>query len=122
MRVAVIGQGYVGLTISMGAVTAGHHVVGIDLSEDLVRELSSGKSHIEGISDSDISSALGSGRYRAATDYGTLGDTESVVIAVPTPLDGGGKPDLKILESAAKSVGKSLKNRALIVNESRIVL
>lgn len=118
MRVAVIGQGYVGLTISMGAVSAGHHVVGIDLSEDLVRDLSSGKSHIEGISDSDISGALSSGRYRAVTDYGILADTELVVIAVPTPLDSGGKPDLKILESAAKSVGKSLKNRALIINES----
>jgi len=118
MRVAVIGQGYVGLTISMGAVSAGHDVVGIDLSEALVRELSLGKSHIEGIADSDITSALGSGRYRATMDYGTLGDTDLVVIAVPTPLDGGGRPDLRILESAAKSVGVSLKNRALIVNES----
>ena len=51
MRVAVIGQGYVGLTISMGAVSAGHDVVGIDLSEALVRELFFGKSHIEGIED-----------------------------------------------------------------------
>ena len=32
MRVAVIGQGYVGLTISVGALSAGHDVVGVDLS------------------------------------------------------------------------------------------
>ena len=118
MRVAVIGQGYVGLTISIGAVNAGHEVVGIDLSEGLVQGLASEKSHIEGISDSDISSALASGRFRPTSDYGLLGDAELVVIAVPTPLDEKGQPDLNILESAAKSVGKSLRKRSLIVNES----
>jgi UDP-N-acetyl-D-glucosamine dehydrogenase len=118
MRVAVIGQGYVGLTISMGAVNAGHEVIGIDLSEILVGALASGKSHIEGISDNQIASALGSGRYRASSDYSAIGDVDLVVIAVPTPLDASGQPDLKILEGAAKSVGKSLRKRTLIVNES----
>jgi UDP-N-acetyl-D-glucosamine dehydrogenase len=41
-----------------------------------------------------------------------------VVIAVPTPLSEDVQPDLRILESAAKSVGKSLKKKTLIVNES----
>jgi len=118
MRVAVIGQGYVGLTISMGAVSAGHDVVGIELSESLVQSLNSGKSHIEGIADTDIYKALGSSRYRATTSYGDLGQAELIVIAVPTPLNEVGQPDLRILESAAKSVGKSLKRRSLIINES----
>ena len=54
MRVAVIGQGYVGLTITVGALGAGHDVVGIDLSESLISSLKLGKSHIEGITDSQI--------------------------------------------------------------------
>ena len=118
MRVAVIGQGYVGLTISIGAVNAGHEVIGIDLSESLVSSLTSGRSHIEGIADSEIARALASGRYRPSTDYSQIGGSDLVIIAVPTPLNDDGQPDLKILESAAKLVGKSLKKKSLIVNES----
>ena len=61
MRVAVIGQGYVGLTVSMGALSAGHQVVGVDLSESVIQGLKSGKSHIEGILDQEISKAISAG-------------------------------------------------------------
>lgn len=42
MRVAIIGQGYVGLTIAVGAASAGHNVVGFDINQDLVDHLKSG--------------------------------------------------------------------------------
>ena len=54
MRVAIIGQGYVGLTIGVGAAGVGHSVVGFDVNEQLVTALNAGTSHIEGISDADI--------------------------------------------------------------------
>ena len=47
MRVAIIGQGYVGLTITEGALMAGHKVIGIDKSTAVISSLKSGKSHIE---------------------------------------------------------------------------
>jgi UDP-N-acetyl-D-glucosamine dehydrogenase len=52
MKVAIIGQGYVGLTISA---YAGEFldVIGFDKNEDLVAQLNSGISHIEGV-ESDI--------------------------------------------------------------------
>jgi len=118
MRVAVIGQGYVGLTISMGAISAGHEVVGIDLSGERINGLLSGKSHIEGISDGDILGALNSGLFLPTSDYGLLKEPEIVVIAVPTPLNHQGEPELGILKSAAESVGKALTNQALVVSES----
>ena len=51
MRVAIIGQGYVGLTIAVDAATVGNEVVGFDVNRGLVENLLQGKSHIEGISD-----------------------------------------------------------------------
>jgi UDP-N-acetyl-D-glucosamine dehydrogenase len=50
MRVAIIGQGYVGLTIAVGAAAAGHEVLGFDVNPSLVTQLNNGQSHIEGIS------------------------------------------------------------------------
>ncbi|MEY3803462.1 MAG: hypothetical protein RL126_606 [Actinomycetota bacterium] len=118
MRVAIIGQGYVGLTITVGALTAQHEVVGIDSSENLVARLKSGKSHIEGILDSQVSRGIESGKYLPSTSYSDISDADVVVIAIPTPLGEGGKPDLSMLESASDSLGSVLKKKTLIINES----
>ena len=118
MRVAVIGQGYVGLTISVGALSGGHEVVGVDLSSSLVTALKSGKSHIEGICDGELAAGLKSGKYLPTTEYKDVVGCEIVVIAVPTPLDGRGAPDLSLLQSAADSLSSVLNSRVLIINES----
>ena len=46
--VAVIGQGYVGLPLAMGAVDAGFDVVGVDVDERRVTRLAAADSFIEG--------------------------------------------------------------------------
>jgi UDP-N-acetyl-D-glucosamine dehydrogenase len=118
MRVAVIGQGYVGMTISVGALSADYEVVGVDLSKNVVDRLKSGRSHIEGISDSSIASGIASGKYRPVNSYESVNGADVVVIAVPTPLDGDGAPDLSMLVSAATSLGLVLKSPTLVINES----
>ena len=118
MRIAVIGQGYVGLTISVGALSAGHEVVGVDLSERVVEGLKAGRSHIEGISDALIASGISSGKYLPVNSYELVDGSDVVVIAVPTPLDGDGAPDLSMLVSAAKSLGSVLTRPTLVINES----
>ena len=61
MKVVIIGQGYVGLPVSMRAVEVGHHVVGLDLSESRTADLQAGRSYVEDISDGDVQAALRSG-------------------------------------------------------------
>ena len=118
MRVAIIGQGYVGLTIAVGAAGAGHNVIGFDLNQDLVGRLNSGKSHIEGISDSAISGFIGKGSYKASSVASVLEGSDVIVIAVPTPLDEKRNPDLSFVHDAADLIVKNVKTAALIVNES----
>jgi UDP-N-acetyl-D-glucosamine dehydrogenase len=118
MRVGVIGQGYVGLTISIAAVKVGHLVVGVDLSRKVIGDLSNGKSHIEGISNSEISEAIAKGTYSVSSDFETIKDCDVIVIAVPTPLSEEKLPDLGSLKSAAKRIGENLDSPKLIINES----
>ena len=118
MRVAVIGQGYVGLTISSGAISAGFEVVGIDKNQRVVQGLNSGKSHIEGISDSQIARAISSEKFKASGDFAEITNSEIVVIAVPTPLNRAGEPDLSLLESALESIAPFLGEDTLVINES----
>ena len=118
MRVAIIGQGYVGLTIAVGAAGAGHNVIGFDLNHDLVERLNSGKSHIEGISDSQLAGFISSGLFTASTDSSVLEGSEVIVIAVPTPLDSERNPDLSFVHAAADLINQQVKTSALIINES----
>jgi len=118
MRVAIIGQGYVGLTITEGALMAGHQVIGIDKSSAVISNLKSGKSHIEGISDAVIANGVSSGALQVSDTYASVSEADVLVIAVPTPLDEKGSADLSLLISAAKSLGEVLKSPKLIINES----
>jgi UDP-N-acetyl-D-glucosamine dehydrogenase len=118
MRVAIIGQGYVGLTIAVGAAGAGHNVVGFEVNKSLADALNSGVSHIEGISDNSLARFVASGNYSASTDATLLDGADVIVIAVPTPLDGDRNPDLSYVHSAADLIAHHVKSPALIVNES----
>jgi UDP-N-acetyl-D-glucosamine dehydrogenase len=117
MKVAIIGQGYVGLTISAFAGEF-YEVVGFDNNQKIVDQLNHGISHIEGVEGTVLKSAIRAGRYRATTSATDIDGSDIVVIAVPTPLTKDRKPDLTFIEAACKTVGENLKNSALIINES----
>ena len=117
MKVSIIGQGYVGLTISVFA--AEHHtVVGFDKNQGVVDALNSGRSHIEGVASADLANWIAVGKYKATTDAADIAGSDVVVIAVPTPLTADRKPDLAFVEAACKTIGVNLKTPALIINES----
>jgi UDP-N-acetyl-D-glucosamine dehydrogenase len=118
MQVAIIGQGYVGLTIAVGAAGAGHSVFGFDVNNQLVSALNAGTSHIEGISDASLSASIASGAYKASTDAAVIDGCDVIVIAVPTPLDQARNPDLSFVHAAADLIAKNAKSAALVINES----
>lgn len=117
MLISIIGQGYVGLTISVFA--AEHYsVIGYDNSEKVVSQLNRGVSHVEGVDSSLLQILIKSGRYKATTDVSQIKDSDLIVIAVPTPLTSDRKPDLSFIESACKTIGENISKRVLVINES----
>ena len=117
MKISIIGQGYVGLTISAFAAEH-HHVVGFDKNQGVVDALNAGESHIEGVESTDIARLIASGKYKASGDAADIIGSDVVVIAVPTPLTKDRKPDLAFVESACRTIGERLTSPALIINES----
>ena len=117
MKVAIIGQGYVGLTISAFA-GAEHDVVGFDNSPRIVEQLNKGISHIEGVDSAVISKWASQGRYRATADGADIKGADIVVIAVPTPLTKDRKPDMSFIEAACETIAKNIDKPVLIINES----
>jgi UDP-N-acetyl-D-glucosamine dehydrogenase len=117
MKVSIIGQGYVGLTISAFAGEF-YEVVGFDNNKKIVAQLNQGISHIEGVEGSVLSKWIKAGRYRATTNAADIDGSDIVIIAVPTPLTSDRQPDLSYIDAACKTVGQNLRNPALIINES----
>ena len=117
MKVSIIGQGYVGLTISAFAGEF-YEIVGFDNNKKIVNQLNLGISHIEGVESSLLKKWIKDGRYKATTNSADIADSDIVVIAVPTPLTKDRQPDLTYIDAACKTVGENLKKSALIINES----
>lgn len=105
--VTVVGQGYVGLPLAQEASLSGWKVFGLDVSEATVAKLNSGESHVDDLSNGDIEEMLDKG-YEATTDAGVVGQSDVVVICVPTPLGEAGAPDLAYVESASATVGENI--------------
>lgn len=118
MKFTVIGQGYVGLSLAIGAARVGHDVIGFDIDENLVANLLQGKTFVPGIRQEIIRELILNKSYLPTTSTQKLKGSEVVVITVPTPLDINRLPDLNYLRSAAQLISESIDQDCLIVNES----
>jgi len=116
-RVAVVGQGYVGLPLAVRAVEAGHTVVGYDVDAGRIARLRSGDSYVEDVDERRLAKALESGAYHPTTDPGELAAFDVAVVTVPTPLLDD-VPDLTCIEEAALTLAGHLRPGALVVLES----
>lgn len=116
-KLVVVGQGYVGLPLSMRAVQAGYRVVGFDVDENRVKRLSVGQSFVEDVSDEQLGEALASGSYEPSTDARSARGFDYAVITVPTPLREG-NPDLSYIEQASRALARYLRPGATVILES----
>ena len=113
----VIGLGYVGLPLAHEAVRSGLRVIGYDISATTVDGLNAGRSHIDDLSDADISD-MNQGGFTATSDPTCLSATDNIVICVPTPLLDDTTPDLRAIKAASEDVGRHLQIGTLVVLES----
>ena len=82
---AVIGLGYVGLPLAIEAANNTLKVAGYDINEIIVDNLNNSMSHVEDISDQALNDALTKELF-FTSDSKVLGESEYIVISVPTPL------------------------------------
>jgi UDP-N-acetyl-D-glucosamine dehydrogenase len=115
---AIIGQGYVGLPLAMAAVDAGWTVIGIEKSTSRVKQLNSGTSPVEDISDLRLAKALSAKKYVASNNPADVSTASVITICVPTPLDDQREPDLELLENATKDIAPHVVDGTLLVSES----
>jgi len=113
---SVIGLGYVGLPLAIEAANSTLRVAGYDINKIVVDNLNNSLSHVEDISDQTLNDALAK-ELSFTSDPKVLGESEYIVISVPTPLTDY-QPDLSYVEAASKSIGENLKKGQVVILES----
>jgi UDP-N-acetyl-D-glucosamine dehydrogenase len=101
MKIAVIGQGYVGFPLAQLAAKSGFEVIGYDTNSNVINSLDNSEANL-----------------MLTDDEGLLTDCQIYVIAVPTPLDTKGKPDLSYVIKASQTLAKYAVSGSLVINES----
>jgi len=114
-----MGQGYVGLPLAQGLANtkAQELILGFDVFERVVNNLNAGKSHIDDISDAELSTMIGQG-YRATNNPADIALANTAVICVPTPLYETGEPDLSYVVSATQLIADNMSPGTLVILES----
>jgi UDP-N-acetyl-D-glucosamine dehydrogenase len=117
-NVVVVGQGYVGLPLSVNAAKSGYKVYGFDVNNEKVEQLKKGLTDSPEIKKNDLLRLQKKGNIEFTSTIPKLNKQSIYVIAVPTPLDSNRKPDLSMLINACELVASVIKENSLVINES----
>jgi len=118
MRITVVGQGYVGLPISVCAAEAGHTVFGVDIDEKKISKLKLGISSSPEVSTDKLLNLQLQNKIKFSSSIKGSSGSAIYIVAVPTPLDSEHKPDLSFLTSACELIAQVIEPKSLIINES----
>jgi len=116
--VIVVGQGYVGLPLSVHAAKSGYKVYGFDISKEKIEQLKKGYTDSPEIKKSDLLRLQKKRKIEFTSTIPKLNKQSIIVIAVPTPLDSNRKPDLSMLINACELVATVIVDNSLVINES----
>lgn len=125
-KIAIIGQGYVGLPL---AIEFSHHfpVIGFDISKDRVEELNQGKDRTLEADLKKLTTGLALAKtksfekgYKASYNLQDLEDVQIFIVTVPTPIDRYNAPDLTPLIKATEMLGKVISKGDIVIYESTV--
>ena len=119
IKICVIGLGYVGLPLARLFSTK-YPTVGFDMNQSRVDALNAGHDATLEVSDELLKDAIDNHGFRCTTNIDEIRDCNFYVVAVPTPVDGNNRPDLKPLWGASETVGKVIKKGDIVVYESTV--
>lgn len=116
-RLAVVGQGYSGLTLSCAAADAGFRVTALDVDETRINDLRRGVLTVPGVSEPVFRAGLASERIEFSSDLESIRGSDVVSVCVALPIRDEG-PALAFLEEVCRQIGRNLRPGHLVMLES----
>ena len=114
--IAVVGLGYVGLPLAVEFGKIGP-TIGFDLS---TAKVESYKKFVDPAGEVSTEQLRAASHLSVTTDPAALAQADYILIGVPTPVDIAHVPDFGPLISASETVGKYMKDGAVVIYESTV--
>lgn len=114
-KISIVGLGYVGMPIAV-AFAKEVDVIGFDVNKSKINLYKNGIDPTKEVGDQAIKNTS----VEFTDDEKELKKAKFHIVAVPTPINEDYTPDLSILKSASKTVGKNLTKGSIIVFESTV--
>lgn len=120
MKIAIAGTGYVGLVTAVCLAYHGHEVTCVDVDENKIKLMQSGKSPIYEL-DLEEMMQQNAERLTYTADYqSAYKDAEVIFIGVGTPEKKDGSANLSYVYSVAKQIAHSVERDCVVVVKSTV--
>jgi len=122
-HVAILGLGYVGLTLAVELANSGLRVTGVDIDRERVRRLKQGESHVHEPGLTEILREQLEQNLSIETELPSSCDVFIIAVGTPVqPASGSARfePDLRALTAATTAVGSALQPGGLVVYRSTV--
>ncbi len=122
MNITVIGSGYVGLVSGSCFSTMGNKVTCVDIDPVKIEKLNQGIIPIfePGLETMVLKNIKNKTMFFTTNLDKALQNSEIAFIAVGTPMGDDGSADLQYVLSVAKSIGKSMQKKLIVVDKSTV--
>ena len=122
MKITIVGAGYVGLVTATGFAEMGNTVLCVESDASKLRMLESGivPIHEPGL-EAMLKSNVKAGRLAFSSSLARAAeDCEIFFIAVGTPPQDDGSPDMSYVHGVAKEVGQAINGYAVLITKSTV--
>ena len=113
-KISVIGVGYVGLCTAVGLASKGYHVYASDIDSEKIAKINKGiPPFFEPGLQEKLAESIKTNKLEGLANQTdkAIQQTDFTYVAVGTPSKPDGSIDLKYIKSAAKNIGKALKQK-----------
>ena len=108
MKIAIIGLGFVGLSLTSVLASKGYDIVGIDIDQEKCEKISNG---ISPIFEPELESMLQDGlkkKLKISNNFSLINNCDFIFVTVGTPQNIDGSIDLTIIKKAVSTIGENL--------------
>ena len=110
MKISIIGLGFVGLSLASVLAAKGNNILGIDIDKNKCKNIQKGLSPFF---EPELEKLLKIGLRKKLvinSNFSLMKNSDMIFVTVGTPQRSNGSIELSMIKSAAKSIGKILKN------------
>lgn len=122
VSVAIVGLGYVGLPTALSLLETGARVIGIDVDPSRLRAIQERRVDLIPTDQHRLARWLSAPEFALTLDVGRIGEADTVIICVPTPIDSHHLPDPGALRAACASVvANAYQGQTIILTSTTFV-